>query len=270
MATKSASQNESKEGNGWRVESTLNGHKVIKCDSWLGFVDFMNGSLDIYTQYVYRGHASELWSLNTTLDRHLQQKKVPVKQMKSLVESHLSKFKLAARGRRVESRDMDDKEWWALGQHHGLLTPLLDWSESPYVAAYFAFASKLEEVKGSYCVVYCLSKRFVNNVSEKEIEDSFFYQKIEFFTPQNNENPRLVNQRGLFTYTDPGTNLVDWVTNFAEGKDVGILLEIRIPRTERDKALVNLNRMNVNHLSLFPDLYGASKYCNMALAINKY
>jgi len=42
-------------------------------------------------------------------------------------------------------------------------------------------------------------------------------------------------------------------------------LKIVIPGEIRTEILPFLNNMNINYLSLFPDLEGASKYCNEKL-----
>ena len=49
-----------------------------------------------------------------------------------------------------------------------------------------------------------------------------------------------------------------------------VLIKITMPSENRPAALRALNRMNINRASLFPDLAGASAYCNMNLQIDKY
>ena len=95
-------------------------------------------------------------------------------------------------------------------------------------------------------------------------------ETLEIFSPMSNENPRLVTQGGLFTRID-GITIEDWVRkNFKGIDDSYILFKITIPSKDRRLCLRSLNRMNINHLSLFPDLYGASIFCNTDLMIDKY
>ena len=49
-----------------------------------------------------------------------------------------------------------------------------------------------------------------------------------------------------------------------------ILIRITIPNKDRIDCLRSLNRMNINHLTLFPDLYGASRFCNHHAATKNY
>jgi hypothetical protein len=110
-------------GSGWSASKVVDAVRTVTCDSWLGYVAFMNEALLPYTGYVFRGHASDSWRLVPTLDRVLADNSTTSR------EKHLTAFKFAARGRRGISPAQlsDENEWWALGQHNGLATPLLDW-----------------------------------------------------------------------------------------------------------------------------------------------
>ncbi|MFQ5499937.1 MAG: hypothetical protein ACE5FH_09710, partial [Candidatus Zixiibacteriota bacterium] len=94
---------------------------------------------------------------------------------------------------------------------------------------------------------------------------------VEFIRPKSDENQRLVNQSGLFSRAPDGINLDDWeLKNFEGDSKYYTLRKLLIPNSDRTLVLRTLNRMNINHLSLFPDLYGASKYCNLYGEIKKY
>lgn len=95
--------------------------------------------------------------------------------------------------------------------------------------------------------------------------------EVQLIRPLSDENQRLVNQGGLFTRAPAGKTLDQWIQENHNEDDKGyILIKILVPNKDRNGCLQNLNRMNINHLSLFPDLYGASKYCNLFSEIHKY
>jgi len=99
--------------------------------------------------FVYRGQANYDWPLRSSLNR-LQQRFPNRKNMTGQPpcfscppltdKQHLDAFKRALRGRRGQNpKSLNDDGYWALGQHHGLATPLPDFTRSPFVALFFAF-----------------------------------------------------------------------------------------------------------------------------------
>lgn len=248
----------------------------VHCHSWRGFFFFINSHVLNLPSAIFRGQAMSSWPLLSSLDRVLSTHDF---RDRSLVDSaklelrrkHLENFKYASRGRRSSGAPvpLDDDEWWALGQHYGLKTPLLDWTESPFVAAFFAFWEEGFE-ENQNAAIYVLSRQLVQRkVSDLRIEASgngdIFTGELRFIRPLADDNARLVNQRGLFSLSPENECVRSWVAaNFKE-EDTAPLVCVTIPRTEREIALRSLNRMNINALTLFPDLSGSSSFCNTRL-----
>lgn len=259
----------------------MNGVSVEHLDSWSEFVDLVHEKVD-FDQYIWRGQHSETWVLEPTFDRLVPDWAHTENEIDEIRTRHLEAFKMASRGRRGTNPPMpaNDDEWWALGQHHGLATPLLDWSLSPFVAAFFAFEKELnqsqknsEKKNGDFRrAIWSLSTLGVRNKSKKLVEENSTPLKdvLRVVIPKTDENPRLISQAGLFTISPPGYDVMDWIERNFAGDRLVRLRKVTLPNRERRTVLKALNRMNINHATLFPDLIGASKYCNIALEIEHY
>jgi len=185
---------------------------------------------------------------------------------------HLDAFKLASRGRRGNnpSKPESDDDWWALAQHHGMATPLLDWTESPFAAMYFAFDKEHAPISDKRAI-WALGSV---NAKNREITAAHTGRSapiLAFIRPMQDENSRLVSQSGLFTRAPYGETVDSWIgKHFISHTAGAFLLKIVIPNRDRPDCLRTLTKMNINHLSLFPDLYGAGQHCNKRLSIEKY
>ena len=247
--------------------------------SWAAFFDFLesqvfNAAASSRHTYIWRGQRRSDWSLSSSLDRLFQKLNLLNAGAEALdrrSQEHLRSFKYAARGRRGTNPATPlENEWWALGQHFGLATPLLDWTRSPFAAAYFAF-EELAADPTEHRIVYGLDQRAVEQISDQIVEGWTAEKErapiIEFIEPMSDENQRLVSQSGLFTRAPIGTPVEQWVSRALEGSPVSILLRIKIPDSDRLNCLRTVNRMNISHLSLFPDLSGASRSTNLKLEL---
>jgi len=244
----------------------------VRLKRWTDFEGFVTTQLAAHPAYIYRGHTSSKWRLEPTLDRLLR--KIGKAADPPTRQAHLDRFRMALRGRRGTNPVALAKpeELWAIGQHYGLATPLLDWTWSPYVAAYFAFADVIEpDVK--YRTVFGLHTQSVEQRSKQVTETHVgtgappALRRIE---PLLDENVRLVSQGGLFTWGPDGVDVDSWVRAHFAGDRGAILVRVDIPSSDRALCLRSLNRMNINHLSLFPEVFGSARYCNYWLEIDSY
>lgn len=264
----------------WAQLSASDGAVTYRLGSWSFFFDFLEAVIfapGAKHRYIWRGQRRSDWSLSSSLDRLFQKTGViahATTELEGLSKRHLRTFQYASRGRRglnpVQLRA--DNEWWALGQHFGLATPLLDWTRSPFAAAYFAFEENPSD-NTEWRVVYGLDENAVAQRYAELQEGPSFEQGrlpvVELVDPMSDENVRLVSQGGLFTRAPIGTPIDRWVAGQFEGSITPILVRIEIPDSDRELCLRTLDRMNINHLSLFPDLAGASRFSNLRMELDR-
>jgi len=116
-----------------------NGYYELEINNWNDLTNVIS-TLDKRSTLVYRGEETLEYQLKSTFNR---QNKFS-DSTSTLLSKHLENFKNEIRGRIniPNYYSSSDDEMWAIGQHHGLATPLLDWTYSAYVALYFAFYKK--------------------------------------------------------------------------------------------------------------------------------
>ena len=223
----------------------------MKTKEFRSWRDFVARGLDRFndlssgrrSEYWFRGQADARWPLQASLDR---QKQFTSQQERTEYANRLlDAFRNHVMGLDIgrDPRTVSEDEWELLARHHGLPTTILDWSSSPFVASYFAFAEEPpREAEAS--AVWALDTAVIReSLPELAIINS---EKAIWF------NPRAVEQRGLFLrVVDASANFTDLLGDY--------LVRMVIPVTARRHAITALDDMLVNGRTLFRDVDGAAK-----------
>lgn len=252
----------------YKVGERRHGFKYIWIDSWNDFFKMVEVKLLDKPYLVFRGQFDSDWLLESTYTRLLK------RNPKIILEKHLDNFKYFSRGRYNNHTALTDDEFLSLGQHYGMATPFLDFTESPFVSLFFAFEMSENSHNPDFRVVYILNKeRLEQEIRRvaKLANKTENLPSLEIIRSYSNFNSRIVNQSGLFLRVPIELDVEQWlIKNVQFDYERSIMVKILIPNRDRENCLKFLNKMNINHLTLFPDIQGASLYSNMKCEIENY
>jgi hypothetical protein len=214
------------------------------------------------THFLFRGQGSQDWHLDTTLER---------KEKTSWSFSRYFQLILRARPQ-IETftkfswdiEDWPELDKWASNydnvhaqfpaydylvflRHHGFPTPLLDWTRSPYVAAFFAYNQPYSE----RVAIYVYQER----VTAVKAQSSAASQILRF-GPYVRSHSRHFLQQSEYTIGAKFQYGKWWYTPHEEifatpSTTQDQLWKFTMPATERRRVLRLLDAYNLNEFSLF-------------------
>lgn len=163
----------------------------------------------------------------------------------------------------------------AVAQHFGIPTRLLDWTESPYVATYFAVSSAARDFhsglrkKGEQLCVWAidlhtfLSHQELFRRSNKSNLGELVKVKVPSFGNQN-----LIAQKGFFLlyrcfpydlHSTPVRNCItELISDEQSFRDI-VLHKLLIDIVHSPRILRKLSNIGVNAASVFPDFNGVAQ-----------
>jgi hypothetical protein len=224
--------------------------------------------------YVFRGQPRPEWSLMPTLPREATELGLNAAQALEIERIAIELFKKQAHlwlDSNTWAATTHILEWWTLMQHHQAPTRMLDWTKSPYVAAYFAIEQALDD-DGTVWIVHAptvrqtMKQRFgVDGIlPDQQMSELLFASNpppVIWITERSTLTTRMVTQQGLFSFcaqvlADHADVLKGLVPADAKQQ---FFSRIIIPAKLKREFLRRLTAVNITASVLFPGVDGLGR-----------
>jgi len=221
---------------------------------------------------LYRGQGDSNWDLQTTLERftNKQYRILDYLDVTTRIVSEIESFtdsdfniqnsehilKEMNENSSVFNLHLPIYNYWAYLRHNGFPSPLLDWTFSPYIAAFFAF---FDETESERCAVY-IYVEYPAGIKSSSGTDP----RINVFGPYVRTHKRHFLQQSWYSIAVQGAinvpdpvdyslqNIISHEEIFKlEKEDQDLIIKLTLPKTEKESVLKYLNKYNINLFSLF-------------------
>jgi hypothetical protein len=252
--------------------------------SWDDFERWVN---ELQGTWCFRGHRESEWLLLTSLDRAVRRDINEVRGSTHVTgyyhldrEEEITKYRqqFEAELSRYTSKppaDGDSGSWFALMQHYGTPTRFLDWTSSPYVAAYFALEKQATEGARRSAIwaidLDWLEKTVLETLRQKGLplpnddaealaqwENNILSESVPVIIKMNplEPNDRLIAQKGILLckllHEAPFFAILMRMMMYPETVHRPVVRKLEVETRHRAEFLAKLRAMNTYKESLFP------------------
>lgn len=244
--------------------------RIVHINSWQEFEKVVSG-LD---GWAFRGQKNSSWQLWSSLSRQMLKFSPNNKnEWPEREERSVRIFQRKAHNYLNEPQILENElRCLALMQHHGAPTRLIDFTKSPYVAAFFALEDTIEDA-----AVYAINTpylwyavpEFNSQLNREQIDPRQAGNLSKYFIQQDlpivwtgepgKLDRRLLAQSGTFVLPGVLDRSVDDILDSHYPASEPILHKFILPFEMREQAMLNLYRMNITYATLFPDLDGLAR-----------
>lgn len=238
---------------------------------------------------IWRGQRKACWELQTSIQRAFKDGGVDEAERAGWEQRAFSYFRAQSVSYLpMYPEDTDLLEWLATMQHYGAPTRLLDWTESPFIGAYFAYRDMLPS-QLEPAALWSYDARSSRDQLMNQVADLEFPAPRDLLADEGDRRPswaeeinklvrtyvesksriplavrplrpdlRMTAQQTILTVDACLDKGVDYPMAGLEGKP--LLFKFELPAEWRRKALRDLALMGITETSLFPGLEGVAQH----------